>query len=140
MLYGRTAECREIDEVLTGLRSKVGASLLLTGETGIGKSALLDYAADHADGIRVLATTGVWFGTPPLDYAFQWQRCTKTSCRDIAGATQKTYLLTPSDVDAHMRVVVQATSPEGSASATSDTTVKPLTAPLSRIECCGMAM
>ncbi|WP_308206186.1 AAA family ATPase, partial [Actinoallomurus spadix] len=64
MLYGRDAERERltglIDDARTGRRS---ASLVLRGEAGIGKSALLDHAAAHASGAapgaRVLRATGI---------------------------------------------------------------------------------
>jgi DNA-binding CsgD family transcriptional regulator len=69
-LQGRKFERHIIDQVVDGLRSRGGAtpggdtpgsgdSLLLLGEAGIGKSALLRYAADRAGDARVLATGGV---------------------------------------------------------------------------------
>ncbi|WP_327581824.1 LuxR C-terminal-related transcriptional regulator [Nonomuraea sp. NBC_00507] len=54
MLYGRQAEQAIIDELL---HARSGA-LIVRGEAGIGKSALLDYAATHAR-VRVLRVNGV---------------------------------------------------------------------------------
>ncbi|MGW3342597.1 ATP-binding protein [Nonomuraea rubra] len=54
MLYGRQAEQAAIDELL---RTCSGA-LILRGEAGIGKSALLSYAAERARA-RVLRVSGV---------------------------------------------------------------------------------
>jgi DNA-binding CsgD family transcriptional regulator len=59
VLQGRDAERHEIDQIIAGLRSNSGASLVLTGDTGIGKTALVRYAADHAEPVRVLAARGV---------------------------------------------------------------------------------
>jgi DNA-binding CsgD family transcriptional regulator len=58
-LVGRAAECREIDELLAAARAGHGRALLLRGEAGIGKTALLQYALRHATGMRVLAARGI---------------------------------------------------------------------------------
>src|SRR3954451_20018720 len=59
-LVGREPELAFIDDLLGHLEER-GASLLIRGEPGIGKSALLDEAADRATalGWTVLRTAGV---------------------------------------------------------------------------------
>lgn len=57
MLRGRNAEQRALDAVLDSARSGSGSALILRGEAGIGKTALLDYAAGTADGFRILRAT-----------------------------------------------------------------------------------
>jgi hypothetical protein len=66
------------------------------------------------------ASTGVWTGNP-TSYTYQWQDCNSggEECRNIAGATKSTYVLTSSDNDARIRVTVTATNGYGSTSATS---------------------
>jgi len=59
MLHGRVREQAAVDEVLTRARAGAGGALVLRGEPGIGKSALLDDAAARAAGMRVLRTAGV---------------------------------------------------------------------------------
>jgi AAA ATPase domain len=59
MLHGRRPECARVDELLTGARAGQSGVLVLRGEAGIGKSALLRYAAEQADGLRILRGTGV---------------------------------------------------------------------------------
>jgi hypothetical protein len=60
MLIGRDLECRRIDELVDRLPDHGGA-LLVRGEAGIGKSALLDRARERAEpaGVRAVATIGV---------------------------------------------------------------------------------
>ncbi|GAA4239670.1 LuxR family transcriptional regulator [Actinomadura meridiana] len=59
-LYGRAAETAEIDRLLDRVRSGAGGgALLLRGDTGIGKSALLDLAESRADGLDVLRGSGI---------------------------------------------------------------------------------
>jgi DNA-binding CsgD family transcriptional regulator len=57
-LRGRTRECRALDELIAGVRS-TSQVLVLRGEAGVGKSALLDYTAARADGFRVTRVIGV---------------------------------------------------------------------------------
>ena len=59
MLLGRRREQEEIEQALARARSGVSATLALAGEPGIGKTALLDYAASHAAGMRLLRARGV---------------------------------------------------------------------------------
>ena len=59
MLYGRGEQLAAIDRLLEGMRSGRAGSLVLRGEAGIGKTALLDAAAENAAGARVLRVTGV---------------------------------------------------------------------------------
>jgi predicted ATP-dependent serine protease len=44
--------------MLGDVREGQSAVLVIRGEAGIGKSALLRYAVDHASGFRVLQVTG----------------------------------------------------------------------------------
>lgn len=58
-LHGRQTEQREIDRLLARAREGRSAAIVLRGEAGIGKTALLDYAAAAADGMLVLRTAGI---------------------------------------------------------------------------------
>ncbi len=58
MLWSRTAETSAIDAVLGRAQAGQGGGLLLRGEPGIGKSALLRYARERAGGACVLAAAG----------------------------------------------------------------------------------
>jgi predicted ATPase len=53
MLHGRSEETARIDALLVGARQGRSATWVIRGEAGIGKSALLDYAA-AAGGMQVL--------------------------------------------------------------------------------------
>ena len=85
MLVGRHAECARLDALLTAIRGGRSAALVVLGEAGVGKSALLDYAiqagagagagADAtADAVRVLRATGVE-SEMELPYAALHQLC-----------------------------------------------------------------
>lgn len=58
MLIGREVECKSIDLVLSESKAGRSRTLVLWGEPGIGKSALLSYAESKADGWRVLRAAG----------------------------------------------------------------------------------
>jgi DNA-binding CsgD family transcriptional regulator len=61
MLVGRDAECLRITGALDQVRAGQGSVLLLTGPPGVGKTALLDHAANEAGTLTVLTATGVEF-------------------------------------------------------------------------------
>jgi DNA-binding CsgD family transcriptional regulator len=56
---GRTSERAVLDGLLTRVRGGESAVLVIRGEAGIGKSAVLRYAARQASGYRVAELTGV---------------------------------------------------------------------------------
>ncbi|MFI1848900.1 ATP-binding protein [Streptomyces sp. NPDC020480] len=57
-LAGRAAERAVLAELLDGVRSGAGRVLVLRGEPGVGKSALLRHAAECAAPAKVLRATG----------------------------------------------------------------------------------
>jgi GMP synthase-like glutamine amidotransferase/DNA-binding CsgD family transcriptional regulator/tetratricopeptide (TPR) repeat protein len=57
-LFGRDGELARIDAALASARRGDSAVLVLRGEAGIGKTALLDAAAARARGLRVLRASG----------------------------------------------------------------------------------
>lgn len=59
MLVGREAEQRELDSLLDSARKERSAVLLLRGEAGIGKTALLEYAQEQAADMQVLRCVGI---------------------------------------------------------------------------------
>jgi DNA-binding CsgD family transcriptional regulator len=59
LLRGRRAECLALDRLLEAAHAGQSAVLVLRGEAGIGKTALLGYAAGRAEGWRVLRAIGV---------------------------------------------------------------------------------
>jgi DNA-binding CsgD family transcriptional regulator len=58
-LFGREEECAAIDRLLEVSAGGESSSLVLRGEPGIGKTALLSYAAERSRGRTVLAIAGV---------------------------------------------------------------------------------
>jgi DNA-binding CsgD family transcriptional regulator len=59
VLYGRDPERARVGELLDGARSLRSAVLVISGEPGVGKSALLEEARDLADGMTILSGGGV---------------------------------------------------------------------------------
>jgi DNA-binding CsgD family transcriptional regulator len=59
MLLGRQDECAVLDRLLDGARAGRGVALVLEGEAGVGKTALLEYAIASASDLRVLHTIGI---------------------------------------------------------------------------------
>lgn len=58
MLIGREHEQRTIDRLVSGARIGASGALAITGEPGVGKTALLRWAEGRLDGFRVLRATG----------------------------------------------------------------------------------
>src|SRR5580693_1427407 len=58
-LRGRRSECARLDGLLAGVRAGRSAALVMRGEAGVGKTALLDYVAESAADLRVLRAVGV---------------------------------------------------------------------------------
>jgi DNA-binding CsgD family transcriptional regulator len=58
-LTGRGAECAALDRLAEAVRSGQSRALVVHGEAGVGKTALLDYLAGHAPGLRVARAAGV---------------------------------------------------------------------------------
>jgi predicted ATPase len=59
MLHGRRAECDALERLLADARRSRSGALVLRGEAGAGKSALLGHAAGRAEGMTVLRAGGV---------------------------------------------------------------------------------
>ena len=58
MLVGRGAEQQVLDRLFAGARIGRGGSLAITGDPGVGKTALLAESLDRVDGVHVLRATG----------------------------------------------------------------------------------
>ncbi len=56
---GRTSECQVLDGLLEKVRGGQSAALVIRGEAGVGKTALLRHAAAHASGFRIVQLAGV---------------------------------------------------------------------------------
>ena len=59
MLLEREQECRELERLLAGVRNGLSGVLVLRGEAGIGKTALLEHAVQSAADMQVARAAGV---------------------------------------------------------------------------------
>ena len=59
MLRGRRSECEILDQLLEAVRSGRSGALVVRGEPGVGKTALLEYAIESASDLRVVRALGV---------------------------------------------------------------------------------
>lgn len=85
-LYGRERELRVVAGLIGGLAEGTGGVLVVRGEAGIGKSALLAAAAGLAadSGARMLSATGIQ-AEARLPFA-GCTSCSGPSCPDTADA------------------------------------------------------
>src|SRR5215470_13850022 len=67
VLTGRGSECGALDRLIETVRAGASQVLVLRGESGVGKTALLDYLAGHAAGCRVVRAAGV---ETEMEFAF----------------------------------------------------------------------
>jgi DNA-binding CsgD family transcriptional regulator len=73
-LVGRHELRRRLDELTGAARAERGGALVLEGEAGIGKSALLEHAQNAATGFRTVRTSGSEF-EQELPYSALHQLC-----------------------------------------------------------------
>src|SRR6266487_4902379 len=73
-LRGRTSECALLDDLVSAIRRGESRSVVLRGEAGIGKTALLEYLATSASDLRVVRAVGVE-SAMELGYAGLHQLC-----------------------------------------------------------------
>jgi DNA-binding CsgD family transcriptional regulator len=73
-LVGREREREVLDRLLDGARERRGGVLVLHGEAGVGKTALLDHSAEAASEFRIARTSGVE-GEMELPFAAVQQLC-----------------------------------------------------------------
>src|SRR3954447_21902383 len=58
-LRGRSSECALLDDLLSAIRRGESRSLVLRGEAGIGKTALLEHLIASASDLTVVRAVGV---------------------------------------------------------------------------------
>ncbi|MFL6097252.1 MAG: ATP-binding protein [Blastococcus sp.] len=73
-LLGRQAECSRLDRLVTAVLAGEGQVVVLRGEPGIGKTALLEYVVEQAGAHRVARVAGVE-SERQLGYAGLHQLC-----------------------------------------------------------------
>ncbi|MEV4352431.1 AAA family ATPase [Actinoplanes sp. NPDC049596] len=94
MLRGRRREQETLDRIVRDVRSGRSRVLVLRGEAGAGKTALLDHLAGHAPGCRVARAAGVELESE-IAYASLQQLCAPLlSHLDAVPEPQRTALAT----------------------------------------------
>ena len=74
VLVGRNREQRLLDELLEGVREGESRTLVIVGEAGVGKTALLEYLVESASDLTVVRAVGVE-SEMELAYASLHQLC-----------------------------------------------------------------
>ncbi|HET7190179.1 MAG TPA: LuxR family transcriptional regulator [Gemmatimonadaceae bacterium] len=59
VLHGRRMECEELDRLLASVQEGHSRVLVVRGEAGVGKTAMLSYLAERASDFRIVRATGV---------------------------------------------------------------------------------
>src|SRR4051812_22410795 len=91
-LLGRAAQCQVLGRLLEEARADRSAVLVIRGEAGVGKTALLDYCARQAAGFRVARIAGVE-SEMELPFAALHQLCAPLlGCVDALAVPQQTAL------------------------------------------------
>jgi hypothetical protein len=109
----------------------VGAGSAAAATTAPRNTVRPTMTGSARQGETLNADPGMWSGTQPMTFTYQWRRCDTNgaSCANIAGATSKTYTLTSADAGNRVRVRVRASNSAGSSTATSLATVVITTQP-----------
>jgi serine protease AprX len=107
-----SASARSSPLVISALRARNRKPPTISGIAKVGQT--------------LRAQSGVWAGTRPLTFRYQWSRCGSKSCQPVGGATQTTYTLRRIDVGERLRVRLGASNARllggGQASRTSQPT------------------
>jgi hypothetical protein len=136
VIGGATASTYRLRNIDVGLRIRVrvtatntdGSDTAASNPTAIVQGSARPRNVDPPtiSGVPVLGQTqtadpGVWSGTQPITFGYQWRRCNHTggNCSAIAGATAKTYVTRQADVGNTLRVRVTANNSVGNETATS---------------------
>ena len=74
------------------------------------------------EGGYALVTDGEWYGSSPITYTYQWQKCDQygNSCQDISEAITNSYSLASADAGLTFRAWVTATNIAGTATSLSN--------------------
>jgi hypothetical protein len=112
---------RVLDGATSASRPDWGLAVANTAAPTITPQA----GGSYQEGTQLSSSLGTWTSISGItSYSTQWKRCGSggTGCVDISGATGGTYTLTSADIGSTIRVVVTATTPDGSAPGTSTQT------------------
>jgi AAA ATPase domain len=91
-LLDRAVECRVLGRLLDDVRAGSSSALVISGEAGVGKTALLDYLAQEAAGFRLARIAGVESETDMAFAALQRLCAPMLGGMDALPAVQQTAL------------------------------------------------
>ena len=118
-LYGMRIRVRITATNAAGSASLSSASTGIVTATAPSLSVTPPIAGGNTVGQTVSVTTGIWTGSQPITFAYQWDRCDPvgdlTSCVQIPQATTSSYVPVPADIGFSLRVYITATNTVGSA-------------------------
>lgn len=108
--------------VLVTAKNSAGSASATSAVTGaVQPGSPLDRSAPTIsgpaqEGQTLTAGPGVWAGTMPITYGYQWRHCASTGlgCVSIPGATSLTYVVQHADLGHTLVVLVTATNSAGS--------------------------
>jgi sugar lactone lactonase YvrE len=115
--------------LVTATNGHGSSEALSTATAKIDPESLLKFSAPSIAGAieiggELEADSGIWSGSGPISYSYQWERCNShgEECAPIEGATEADYKLVEGDHAHTLRVEITAKGPLGSESAYSATT------------------
>ena len=120
--------------VLVASATVVAAALTSGSARALAQAAPKNTAEPQISGTPLVGSTmtttsGDWTGTSPINYAYQWVRCSTSGgkpdgsdCASISGATTSAYVLGSGDVGKRLRARVTASNSDGSATVASNAT------------------
>ena len=125
VIGGATSNSYRLRDTDVGLRIRVrvtaqnadGSDSAASNPTGIVQGSSKpnnltppSIAGDPVLGQTLTADPGVWSGTQPITFSYQWRSCNRQggSCQNIAGAVARTYNLRQTDVGTTLRIRVTA--------------------------------
>ena len=125
---GSTFRARVTATNVAGSKSATSAPTEVVSESSAGtppmNTAPPTVDGTATEGLALTASAGVWAGTTPIAYGYQWRRCDSTgfSCTDVSGRTAATYVLGADDVGKTLRISVSGANDFGVGVATSVST------------------
>jgi RTX calcium-binding nonapeptide repeat (4 copies)/WD40-like Beta Propeller Repeat len=118
-LYGMRIRVRITATNAAGSAALSSASTGIVTATAPSLSVTPPIQGGNTVGQTVSVTTGIWTGSQPITYAYQWDQCDPvgdlTSCTPIPQATTSSYVPVPGDIGFSLRVYITATNAVGSA-------------------------
>ena len=120
---GSTLKSRVTATNGAGTATATSARTVVVVASPPANSALPAITGDLTDGSDLTVQPGDWTGTTPMDYSYQWYRCSPAgTCLKITGAVDTTYTLAPADVGNTLKVAETVRNTADTLTATSPKT------------------